>query len=87
MLQFWEALWSNPHTPHLHLFACVAVLEQHRRVIMETCDDLDSLLRYCVQLSGRMSWSQTLKDASALFQWAGPPGLDCLKDLDTTQQC
>lgn len=32
VLRLWEALWAG--TPGLHLFMCVAVLEQHRRRIL-----------------------------------------------------
>lgn len=31
VLRLWEALWSCPSTPQLHLYCCVAVLEHHRR--------------------------------------------------------
>lgn len=31
VLHLWEALWACPATPHLHLYACVAVLEHQAR--------------------------------------------------------
>ena len=81
VLRFWEALWSNPHHEHFHLFVCVAVLEHHRRAIMNTCQDFDSLLKFCVDLSGRIPMASVLQDADALCRWAGDAGLDCVAEL------
>ena len=30
----WEALWTNPHTPHLLLFAALALLEHRRHALL-----------------------------------------------------
>lgn len=34
VLRLWEALWTAPATPHLHLYMCCAVLMHHRRAIL-----------------------------------------------------
>ena len=85
VLRFWEALWSNPHHEHFHLFVCVAVLEHHRRAIMNSCQDFDDLLKFCVELSGRIPMTSVLQDADALCKWAGDAGLDCVAELTPVQ--
>ena len=85
VLRFWEALWSNPHHEHFHLFVCVAVLEHHRRAIMNSCQDFDDLLKFCVELSGRIPMTSVLQDADALCRWAGDAGLDCVAELTPVQ--
>ena len=81
VLRFWEALWANPHHEHFHLFVCVAVLEHHRRAIMGSCQDFDDLLKFCVELSGRIPMITVLQDADALCKWAGDAGQVCVSEL------
>lgn len=85
VLRFWEALWANPHHEHFHLFVCVAVLEHHRRSIMNNCQDFDDILKFCVELSGRIPMGTVLQDADALCKWAGNAGLDCVAELHSAQ--
>lgn len=85
VLRFWEALWANPHHEHFHLFVCVAVLEHHRRAIMNSCQDFDDLLKFCVELSGRIPMTTVLQDADALCKWAGGAGMDCVAELNPAQ--
>lgn len=85
VLHLWEALWSNPHHDHFHLYICLAVLQHHRRAILSSCQDFDDLLKLCVQLSGRIPLAAAIQDADALCRWGGQPGLDCLADLSPGQ--
>lgn len=52
---------------------------------MTSCQDFDDLLKYCVQLSGRIPLAAAIQDADALCRWGGQPGLDCLADLTPGQ--
>lgn len=81
VLHLWEALWSNPHHEHFHLYICLAVLQHHRRAILTSCQDFDELLKFCVQLSGHIPLAAAIQDADALCRWGGQAGLDCLADL------
>jgi hypothetical protein len=79
--RLWERLWACPTTPHLHLYMCVAVLVHHRRAIMEQALDFDTLLRFCIELSGRLDLEQCLRLAEALVRYAGDAGRECLQGL------
>ncbi len=51
VLRFWEALWAAPHD-HFHVWAVFAVLQLHRRPLMEAAaDGYDGLLKYCIQVT------------------------------------
>lgn len=51
MLRLWEALWAAPH-PHFLIWVVFAVLQQHRKPLMESAaDGYDGLLKYCIQVS------------------------------------
>jgi hypothetical protein len=82
VLNLWEAFWSCPLTPHLHLYLAAAVLIHHRRVLLsdkQLC--FDGMLRFCVELSGRVDLYGTLRLAEALVVIAGPAGQHCLEGL------
>ena len=81
LLRLWEALWSRHHSDHLHLFVCVAVLEQHRRSIMRDEMDFDGILKFCIDLSGRIDLDSVLRDAEVLCLYAGEAGRELLAGL------
>ncbi|KAK9861395.1 hypothetical protein WJX84_006666 [Apatococcus fuscideae] len=70
VLRLWEALWAGQAGPHFHIYVCAAVLIQHRKDIVEGGLDFDGLLRFCIDLRGRIDLHQTLRDAE-------PPGWAC----------
>lgn len=78
-----EAFWSCSLTPHLHLYFTAAVLIHHRRAILENPDNhpFDGLLRFCIQLSGRLDLDQLLRLAEALCALAGQAGRECLEGV------
>ena len=45
VLRLWEALWTQHPAPQLHIFCAAALLERHRRAIMERNLDFDGLLK------------------------------------------
>jgi hypothetical protein len=48
---------------------------------MERALDFDRLLRFCIELSGRLDLEQLLRLAEALCKYAGEAGEDCLAGL------
>ena len=52
VLRFWEVLWSGHLSRQFHVYCAAAVLERHRRTIMERDLDFDGLLKYA-NLPGR----------------------------------
>lgn len=82
VLTLWEAFWSCPLTTHLHLYMAAAVLIHHRRVLLSDEGlDFDGMLRFCVELSGKIDLQGTLRLAEVLVVMAGQVGKDCLKGL------
>ncbi len=49
VLRFWEVLWSGHLSRQFHVYCAAAVLERHRRTIMERDLDFDGLLK-CANL-------------------------------------
>lgn len=81
VLRLWESIWSCAFTNHLHLYMCVAVLVHHRRAILEGSFEFDSLLKFCVELGGKLDLDQMLRLSEALCLYAGDAGQDCLTGL------
>lgn len=79
VLRLWEALWSRHISPHFHIFMCAGVLGLHRRAIMDADLDFDGILRYCIQLSGKLDLHQVNRPSSLphdyasheIFLWLG----------------
>ena len=78
IMRLWEALWTGHVSPHFHIFMCAGVLGLHRRAIMDADLDFDGILRYCIQLSGRLDMHQVLRCAEKLCILAGHAGQECL---------
>jgi len=81
VLRLWEALWSRHLSDHFHLYVCVAVLEHYRRVIMQEHMDFDNILKFCIELSGRIDLDCALRDAEQLLLYAGEAGRECMAAL------
>ena len=71
----WEASWSHYATQHLPIYLAAAVLVTHRAALMaDPATSFDDVLRFCVQLSGRLELEPLLRTAEALVQYAGDAG-------------
>lgn len=81
VLRLWEALWTRHLSDHLHLYVCVAVLEHYRRAIMREEMDFDGILKFCIDLSGKIDLEAALRDAEVLCLFAGQAGQECLLGL------
>lgn len=49
MLRLWEAMWAAPPR-HFHMWMVLAVLQHHRKPLMEAATDYDGLLKFCIQV-------------------------------------
>eukprot|EP01087_Luapelamoeba_hula_P008648 TRINITY_DN2180_c0_g1_i9.p1 TRINITY_DN2180_c0_g1~~TRINITY_DN2180_c0_g1_i9.p1 ORF type:complete len:134 (-),score=23.41 TRINITY_DN2180_c0_g1_i9:36-437(-) len=63
----WEALWSNYLTPDLHLFFALAILMQHRDVILNNDMSFDDILKYVNNLAGELVYGGLLQDAEMWY--------------------
>ena len=68
ILRLWEALWTNLYSSQFHLFIAMAILDKHRRVIMEYLKHSDEVLKYFNELSGNIDVKDTLVRAEALWK-------------------
>jgi len=67
VLVLWEVLWANPLTPHMPLFLCVAILQQHKTHIMNSNMAFDDILKYVNDLSMTLDLQFVLKEGEILF--------------------
>ncbi|KXZ41575.1 hypothetical protein GPECTOR_384g191 [Gonium pectorale] len=81
VLLLWETCWACRATRQLHLYLAVAVLVQHRHLILTSDLDFDGLLRLCVGLSGRLQLRPLLDTAEALVRYAGEAGREATAEL------
>ena len=79
VLRLWEALWSRHLGPHLHIYLAAAVLGIHRRAIMEADLDFDGMLKFCIQLSGKLDLPHLLRYAEKLAAAAGKAGQEAFE--------
>ncbi len=81
VLRLWEALWCAPTSPQMHLFLAAAVLVHHRKAIMTQVHDFDAMLKFCIQLSGKLELPPLLRLAQALATYVGTAADDLLTNL------
>ncbi|KAI9499374.1 rab-GTPase-TBC domain-containing protein [Zychaea mexicana] len=67
VIRLWEVLWTNHLSPHMIMFIALAVLDQHRQVILENLTQFDEILKYINELTGTIDLEETLKRAEVLF--------------------
>ncbi|KAL2371274.1 hypothetical protein RJ035_003232 [Blastomyces gilchristii] len=67
VLRLWEALWTDYLSSNFHLFIALAILENHRDVIMDHLKHFDEVLKYINELSNTMELIPILSRAEALF--------------------
>ncbi|KAI5474625.1 GTPase activating protein [Pseudohyphozyma bogoriensis] len=66
-LQLWEVLWTNHLGTHFHLFFALAIIEQHRDVIIRYLREFDEILKYVNELSQTLDVDSLLADAEILY--------------------
>ena len=67
-LRLWESLWTDHYSSNFHLFIALAILENHRDIIMNHLKHFDEVLKYINDLSGRIDLPSTLLRSQALFR-------------------
>ena len=80
-LRLWEALWTCSFCDQLHMYVCVAVLQQFRRKIIEADMTFDDLIQFTNGLSHRIPLEESLRNAEILCKFAGEPGLQVLATI------
>lgn len=48
----WEALWTNPHTPHFHLYVALVLLQYKRKDILRPELHYGRMHEICASLRG-----------------------------------
>lgn len=81
LFPIWEALLSQAYSGHYHLFVCAAILHNHSALILDTKPEFDELIQMMNDLSGRISWEQTLVTADALCVVRLSPAADCFASI------
>lgn len=66
-MQLWEALWTDHLGTHFHLFVALAIIEQHRDILIRYLQEFDEVLKYVNELAGTLDVQQVLADAEVLY--------------------
>lgn len=66
-LKLWEVLWTDHYGTHFHLFVALAIVEQHRDIIMRYLEEFDEVLKYVNELSGTLDIDEVISDAEVLY--------------------
>ncbi|KAL1921777.1 uncharacterized protein VTP21DRAFT_10419 [Calcarisporiella thermophila] len=67
VMRLWEVLWSDHLSTQFHLFFALAILEQHRDVIIDHLKEFDEILKYINDLSMTINLEESLQRAECLF--------------------
>ncbi|KAI8364289.1 putative GTPase activating protein [Choanephora cucurbitarum] len=68
MMTLWEVLWTDYLTDQFHLFIALAILDQHRDVMMDYLKTFDEILKYINDLSMTIPLQETLQRAEILYR-------------------
>lgn len=79
--RLWEVLWTNPFTPHFHIYVAVAMLEHRRQAVLEDGLDYGRMHQLCSTMRGDLDLTAVLSDAEALCKYAADAGLMCLAEV------
>lgn len=63
----WEVLWTDNYGKNFHLFLALAILEDHREVMMKYLRGFDEILKYVNELSGTLDIDSLLCSAEILY--------------------
>ncbi|CAO3618918.1 unnamed protein product [Cunninghamella echinulata] len=66
-LTLWEVFWTNYLTHQFHLFVALAILDQHRDVMIDYLKNFDEILKYINDLALTMDVQEILQRAEILF--------------------
>ncbi|PFX32122.1 TBC1 domain family member 15 [Stylophora pistillata] len=66
IMTLWETLWSQSLSPNYHLIVCLAILDKHRRVIMENNFGFTEILKYINDLAYNLDVQEVLVRAEQI---------------------
>lgn len=66
IMTLWETLWSQNLSPNYHLIVCLAILDKHRRIIMENELGFTEILKYINDLAYNIDVQEVLIRAEEL---------------------
>ncbi|KAH8550144.1 putative GTPase activating protein [Umbelopsis sp. PMI_123] len=67
VLSLWDVLFTDNLSTQFHLFVALAILDQHRNVIMDHLKHFDEILKYINDLAQTIDLDETLQRAEILF--------------------
>ncbi|KAG2173987.1 hypothetical protein INT44_000101 [Umbelopsis vinacea] len=67
VMKLWECMWTDYLSTSYHLFIALAILDQHRDVIIDNFNQFDEILRYINELSMTLDLDDILERAEILF--------------------
>ncbi|GAB5585524.1 GTPase activating protein [Umbelopsis nana] len=67
VLSLWDVLFTDHLSTQFHLFVALAILDQHRNVIMDHLKHFDEILKYINDLALTIQLDETLQRAEILF--------------------
>ncbi|KAI8579102.1 hypothetical protein K450DRAFT_199779 [Umbelopsis ramanniana AG] len=67
VLSLWDVLFTDHLSTQFHLFVALAILDQHRNVIMDHLKHFDEILKYINDLALTIDLDETLQRAEILF--------------------
>ncbi|KAG2174706.1 hypothetical protein INT43_005764, partial [Umbelopsis isabellina] len=67
LLSLWDVLYTDHLSTQFHLFVALAILDQHRNVIIDHLKHFDEILKYINDLALTIDLEETLQRAEILF--------------------
>ncbi|KAI8639229.1 rab-GTPase-TBC domain-containing protein [Parasitella parasitica] len=67
VIHLWEVLWTDHLSDKMILFIALAVIDSHRKTILEDLNQFDEILKYINDLTGNIPLEPTLERAEVLF--------------------
>ncbi|KAH8555943.1 rab-GTPase-TBC domain-containing protein [Umbelopsis sp. PMI_123] len=67
VMKLWECIWTDYLSTSYHLFIALAILDQHRDVIIDNFRQFDEILKYVNELSMTLDLEDILERAEILF--------------------
>ncbi|CEP17529.1 hypothetical protein [Parasitella parasitica] len=67
VIRLWEVLWTDHLSDKMILFIALAVIDAHRKTILEELNQFDEILKYINDLTGNIPLEPTLERAEVLF--------------------
>ncbi|KAG2179000.1 hypothetical protein INT43_001849, partial [Umbelopsis isabellina] len=67
IMKLWECIWTDYLSTSYHMFIALAILDQHRDIIIDNFDQFDEILKYVNDLSMTLDLNDILERAEILF--------------------